>query len=221
MGDFEKLIEAAQRGNVADVRAILHRHTELINQRDQMGATALHHAAFGGHRGVVQALVEQGAEINAADSQLVRHLQGGRSNICVRWADCWRLNWTTLPMQYSEVRSNGLHDSSRASLLFVERLTLKEDPSSCLPSNLAIWKSRSCLIQTLLAKRMEAFLFAPFLVTTRRSSPATVVKSPLYSEPRSDRPGNVLVITPVAVEKVRDRNVFLALLNTYVRVRMY
>jgi ankyrin repeat protein len=70
MGDFEKLIEAAQRGNVADVRAILHRHTELINQRDQMGATALHHAAFGGHRGVVQALVEQGAEINAADSQL-------------------------------------------------------------------------------------------------------------------------------------------------------
>jgi ankyrin repeat protein len=69
MGDFERLIEAAQRGNVADVKAIVHSHAELINQRDQLGATALHHAAFGGHRGVVQALVEQGAEINAADSQ--------------------------------------------------------------------------------------------------------------------------------------------------------
>jgi ankyrin repeat protein len=69
MGEFEKLIEAAKRGNVADVRAIVHSHAELINQRDQLGATALHHAAFGGHRSVVQALVEQGAEINAADSE--------------------------------------------------------------------------------------------------------------------------------------------------------
>lgn len=69
MDDFEKLIEAAKRGNVAEVRAIVHRHAELINQRDKLGATALHHAAFGGHRAVVQALVEQGAEINAADGE--------------------------------------------------------------------------------------------------------------------------------------------------------
>ena len=69
MDDFEKLIEAAKRGNVVDVRAIVQRHTELINQRDGLGATALHHAAFGGHRDVVQALVEQGAEINAPDGQ--------------------------------------------------------------------------------------------------------------------------------------------------------
>jgi ankyrin repeat protein len=69
MGDFERLIEAAQRGDVAEVKAIVHSHAEFIHQRDQFGATALHHAAFGGHRGVVQALVEQGAEINAADSQ--------------------------------------------------------------------------------------------------------------------------------------------------------
>jgi ankyrin repeat protein len=69
MGDIEKLIEAAQHGNVADVRAIVHGHAELINRRDQRGATALHHAAFGGHRDVVQALVEQGAEINARDHE--------------------------------------------------------------------------------------------------------------------------------------------------------
>ena len=69
MGGFEMLIEAAKRGNLAEVRTIVHSHPELINQRDQVGATALHYAAFGGHRGVVQALVEQGAEINATDSQ--------------------------------------------------------------------------------------------------------------------------------------------------------
>ena len=69
MGDFEKLIEAAKHGNVTDVRAVAHSHPELIDQRDQTGATALHYAALGGHRAVVQALVEQGAEINAGDSQ--------------------------------------------------------------------------------------------------------------------------------------------------------
>jgi ankyrin repeat protein len=69
MGDFDRLIEAAKSGDVAEVRSVALSHRELINQRDATGATALHYAAFGGHRGVVQALVEQGAEINAGDSQ--------------------------------------------------------------------------------------------------------------------------------------------------------
>jgi len=69
MNDFEKLIEAAKRGSVADVRTIVHGRADLINQRDLIGATALHYAAFGGHRSVVQALVEKGAEINARDSE--------------------------------------------------------------------------------------------------------------------------------------------------------
>jgi ankyrin repeat protein len=69
MGDFEKLVDAAKRGNTADVTALAHLHPELINRRDELGATALHHAAFGGHRDMVQVLVEQGAEINALDSK--------------------------------------------------------------------------------------------------------------------------------------------------------
>jgi Ankyrin repeats (3 copies) len=69
MGDFEKLIEAAKSGSVAEVRAITQEHAELVNRRDKFGATALHHAAFGGHREVVRVLVEHGAEINAADSE--------------------------------------------------------------------------------------------------------------------------------------------------------
>ena len=72
MGDFEKLIEAAKRGDVAKVRAIFQSHAELINlinQRDETGATALHHAALGGHCDVVRVLVEHGADINAADSK--------------------------------------------------------------------------------------------------------------------------------------------------------
>jgi Ankyrin repeats (3 copies) len=69
MSEFEKLIEATKRDAVEDVEAILHSHPELINNRDEVGATALHHAAFAGHRRVAQLLVQHGAEINAPDHE--------------------------------------------------------------------------------------------------------------------------------------------------------
>ncbi|HKF24278.1 MAG TPA: ankyrin repeat domain-containing protein [Candidatus Angelobacter sp.] len=69
MNEFEKLIEAAKRGDLAQVTGVLDADGELIDQRDQAGATALHYAALGGHRSVVKELVRRGAEINARDSQ--------------------------------------------------------------------------------------------------------------------------------------------------------
>jgi len=69
MNEFEKLIEAASHGNLSEVKAIAERHPELVNQRDQTGATALHYAAFGGHCDIVRALVKSGANLNAIDSK--------------------------------------------------------------------------------------------------------------------------------------------------------
>jgi ankyrin repeat protein len=69
MNELDRLVEAARRGVVEDVKAIVHRHPELAGQQDETGATALHYAAFGGHRDVVRVLVEAGADINATDSQ--------------------------------------------------------------------------------------------------------------------------------------------------------
>jgi hypothetical protein len=69
MSEFEKLIDATKRGDLGRVDAILDSHAELINQRDSLGATALHYAAFGGHRSVVEQLVRRGAELNARDNQ--------------------------------------------------------------------------------------------------------------------------------------------------------
>ena len=69
MSEFDKLIDAAKRGDLADVKSILESHSELVHERDQSGAAALHYATFGGHRSVVEELVKQGADINATDTQ--------------------------------------------------------------------------------------------------------------------------------------------------------
>ena len=69
MGDLERLIEAARLGMVEDLKNIVHRYPELVREKDETGATALHYAAFGGHREAVRLLVQAGADINAADKQ--------------------------------------------------------------------------------------------------------------------------------------------------------
>jgi ankyrin repeat protein len=69
MSDLLTLVEAVQRGDLERVRTILDANAELINQRDESGATPLHYAAFHGHRPVVQLLLERGAEINSTDGR--------------------------------------------------------------------------------------------------------------------------------------------------------
>ena len=69
MSEFKRLIDAAKRGDLEEVKDILRAHPEIINQRDEGGATALHHAAFGGHQTVAELLLEHGADINARDRE--------------------------------------------------------------------------------------------------------------------------------------------------------
>ena len=70
MSELDNLIDAARRGIVDNLTAILRRHPELVSERDDTGATAMHYAAFGGHRDAVRLLLEAGADINATDAQL-------------------------------------------------------------------------------------------------------------------------------------------------------
>jgi len=67
--DLNHLIEAAKLGMMPELKAIIETHPELVRERDETGATAIHYAAFGGHRDAVRVLVEAGADINATDAQ--------------------------------------------------------------------------------------------------------------------------------------------------------
>ncbi len=69
MATVEALVRAAESGDIEKVRGILVENPDLGRQRDEKGATALHYAALGGHRALVQLLVEHGADINATDSE--------------------------------------------------------------------------------------------------------------------------------------------------------
>jgi ankyrin repeat protein len=69
MSDLDKLIDAARLGIVDDLKAILRSHPELVRERDETGATALHYAAFRGHCDAARLLIAAGADVNATDAQ--------------------------------------------------------------------------------------------------------------------------------------------------------
>ena len=69
MSGLERLMEAAKRGALDDVRAVIDGNSDLLNAKDDEGATALHYAAFEGNRPVVELLVERGADITAIDGK--------------------------------------------------------------------------------------------------------------------------------------------------------
>jgi ankyrin repeat protein len=63
--DTPAIIDAASKGKLAKVRALLKRNPQLVNATDSNGATPLHYAALYVHKDVVQLLLASGAEVNA------------------------------------------------------------------------------------------------------------------------------------------------------------
>jgi len=58
---------AVERGDADVARQSIVSDHELVRVRDAQGATALHVAAFHGHRAIVDLLLDAGAELNARD----------------------------------------------------------------------------------------------------------------------------------------------------------
>ena len=63
----DQLYEAARKGDVAEVKAVLDRGAD-VNAKFRYGATALFKAAERGHTEVVKLLIERGADVNVKDT---------------------------------------------------------------------------------------------------------------------------------------------------------
>ena len=69
MSEIGQFFQAVESGDVERARILLAAHPELARARDAEGATALHYAAFHGHRPLVDLLLAAGAELNARDAR--------------------------------------------------------------------------------------------------------------------------------------------------------
>ena len=65
----QAFIAAIERGDVAEVRALLEADPALARARDDTGATGLHYAAFNANREIIDALIAAGADVNARDAR--------------------------------------------------------------------------------------------------------------------------------------------------------
>jgi ankyrin repeat protein len=69
MNETQEFFRAVEQGDADRVVRLLASNRELARARDGDGATALHHAAFHGHRSLVEILVAAGADLNARDAE--------------------------------------------------------------------------------------------------------------------------------------------------------
>jgi hypothetical protein len=69
MNEIQAFFSEVERGDLETVRAMVSAAPKLVRARDGTGATALHLAAFNGHRAIVELLLASGAEINARDDR--------------------------------------------------------------------------------------------------------------------------------------------------------
>jgi ankyrin repeat protein len=66
---FGDIHEAAKQGNLAKAEALLKDNANLVSSKDNNGYTALHFAAFGGHKDVADFLLAHMADVNAKNNQ--------------------------------------------------------------------------------------------------------------------------------------------------------
>jgi ankyrin repeat protein len=69
MSPLHELIKAIERGDLSQVRSLLEQHADLVHHRDEIGATALHYAAFEGRREIAELLLEKRADVNSLDAK--------------------------------------------------------------------------------------------------------------------------------------------------------
>ena len=70
----DEIHEAAQKGDIENVQALLKQNSALVDARDEFDRTPLHWAARGVHFGAMQLLIEKGADVSVKDNARITPL---------------------------------------------------------------------------------------------------------------------------------------------------
>jgi len=76
----DEIHDAAKKGDLAKVQALLKDHPDLVFSKDKYGETPLHWAASAGHKDVAELLLANKADVNSKDNSGCTPLVGASSN---------------------------------------------------------------------------------------------------------------------------------------------
>jgi hypothetical protein len=62
---YQRLLHSARRGLIKDVEVMLKEDGSLVNKKDELGDSLLHHISGSGNHVVVEVLLRNGADVNA------------------------------------------------------------------------------------------------------------------------------------------------------------
>ena len=88
-----QLLQAATTGNLAEVKRCIENNVPINQKYEPNGYTALHLSVDGGHRQVVQFLVDSGADISVKDAfgKTALHTAVEKTRVCISFKPKHRL----------------------------------------------------------------------------------------------------------------------------------
>jgi ankyrin repeat protein len=125
--------DAALRGDLAKVKALLKDHPEIVSSKDDNSLTPLHRAAEYGHKDVVELLLANGADVNAQSRNGWTPLNGAMLRGNHKVAELLRKHGgifgeTENDSSARPFTRGSIHDAARKSDLQKVKMMLKENP---------------------------------------------------------------------------------------------
>jgi ankyrin repeat protein len=179
--------DAALRGDLAKVKALLKDHPEIVSSKDDNGVTPLHRAAEYGHKDMVELLLANGADVNAQSRNGWTPLNGAMLRGNQEVAELLRKHGgifgeTENDSSARPFARGSIHDAARKSDLQKVKTMLKENPElvsskdkeSRTPLYYAVEMGNKDVAELLLANNADANAKAPKTVKSHDISIGTL-----------------------------------------------
>lgn len=171
----QDFLDAARLGALAQVEAGLRADAALARAQDGAGRTALHQAAYGGHREIVERLLESGADVNGRDG-------AGRTPLIHMASWCTRRDLVGLLLERGA--DINAHDAAGNSALYVA--------ASCIRRPGHAWGDHAALAGFLLERGAALDLWTAAILNRREEAVALLDADPALTDRKDKDVGSVV-----------------------------